>query len=125
MRVEGDRLGLALARDEAQAGQAEVAGGVLQPGHEAAGDALPALVGIDPEAPDLADGRRRSGSGTRRPTPPSDRSGGTAAASHQKGPGRRVEHGRGEALLAVVEEAVAHHELGLGLCHHPLGPSSA
>ena len=56
------------------------------------------------------------------PDPAEGRSGGIAAAGDQKGPVRWVEHGCGEAPLVVVEVAVASHDLGLGLRHHPLGP---
>ena len=35
--------------------------------------------------------------------------------------GRRIEHGGGQALFTLMEEAVAHDELALRLCHHPAG----
>src|ERR1700677_4961925 len=91
---------------------------MLQLGQEEPGNAPPPPARVEPQAPDLTDARADGA----HPGPADRRSGGIAAAGHQKGPVRWVEHGRGEVLLCVVEEAVALDDLRLGLRHHPLEP---
>ena len=81
------------------------------------GDALPSSAGVDPEAPDLA--RRRPWSRARTPTPPT----GGPAASPRRATTKAPAGGSNMAAVRprslVVEDAVARHELRLGLRHHP------
>ena len=65
--------------------------------------------------------RRAPGRTLRTPTPPTGGPAASPRAGHEEGPAGRVEHGGGEAQLAVVEAAVALDELRLGPRHDPAG----
>ena len=66
-----------------------------------------------------------TGPGGSHADPADGRSGGIAAAGHHEGPRRWVEHGRGEAPLAVIEPPVTRHDLLFRLRHDPTWPVAA